>query len=384
VKARLRQSEEELRVITDSIRQFIVVLARDGTTLYANKLALENVGFTVLDLTNENLLTGAGLPRQAEAPGELGWNQVWRKSAHPDDLNRIQAERRKGLLQEAPFELEGRLLLKNGQYRWQLFRYNPLKDEYGQIIRWYVTATDIDDRKGEDNVRLEERTRIAQELRDTLLQAVQAALMHLAATLFGMNEDSRVKKRLEQIVELMSQGIEEGRNAIQGLRSSRGSENLIVALSAIRHELQISPDIDFRAMVTGRQIQFPTQTRNEIYRIGREALPLSDGFLLLSPEGIETAFAQDLTKEEKSLLVAVQPQTSASIFGAKPTAAAWRSKPSWYIVATNDNMIAPEQEKSMAKQISAATTVLPSSHVAMLSHPKEVAKVIEDASAGKK
>jgi pimeloyl-ACP methyl ester carboxylesterase len=112
--------------------------------------------------------------------------------------------------------------------------------------------------------------------------------------------------------------------------------------------------------------------------------PLSDGFLLLTPEGVETAFAQDLTKEEKSLLVAVQPQTSGSIFGAKPTAAAWRSKPSWYIVASNDNMIAPEHEKSMAKQINATTTVLPSSHVAMLSHPRDVAKVIEDAAAGKK
>lgn len=74
--------------------------------------------------------------------------------------------------------------------------------------------------------------------------------------------------------------------------------------------------------------------------------PLSDGFLLLSPEGIETAFAQDLTKEEKALLVAGQPQTAGSIFGAKPTAAAWHSKPSWYIVAGNDNMIAPEQEKA--------------------------------------
>src|SRR5262249_23111737 len=79
----LRQSEKELRAITDSVRQFIVVLAPDGTTLYANKLALENVGFTIRDLTNESLLTGAALPRQAEAPGELAWNQVWRKSAHP-------------------------------------------------------------------------------------------------------------------------------------------------------------------------------------------------------------------------------------------------------------------------------------------------------------
>jgi len=111
--------------------------------------------------------------------------------------------------------------------------------------------------------------------------------------------------------------------------------------------------------------------------------PLSDGFLLLSADGVETAFAQDLGSEEKALLVAVQPQTSGSIFGAKPTVAAWHNKPSWYIVASNDNMIAPEQERSMAKQINATTTTLPSSHVVMLSHPKEVAKVIEDAAAGK-
>lgn len=71
-------------------------------------------------------------------------------------------------------------------------------------------------------------------------------------------------------------------------------------------------------------------------------------------------------------------------FGAKPTAAAWHNKPSWYIVASNDNMISPEQEESMAKQMSATITVLPASHAVMLSHPKEVATVIEDAAAGKK
>jgi pimeloyl-ACP methyl ester carboxylesterase len=115
-----------------------------------------------------------------------------------------------------------------------------------------------------------------------------------------------------------------------------------------------------------------------------ELTPLPNGFLLLSPEGIDTAFAQDLSKEEKALLAAVQPQTAGSIFEAKPTVAAWRTKPSWYVVAGNDNMIAPEQEVSMAKQINAATTTLASSHVAMLSHPIEVAKVIEDAAAGKR
>jgi len=65
----------------------------------------------------------------------------------PDDRERVRAERQKGLLHGAPFELEGRVLLKSGQYRWHLVQYNPLEDESGQIIRWYATATDIDDRK---------------------------------------------------------------------------------------------------------------------------------------------------------------------------------------------------------------------------------------------
>jgi pimeloyl-ACP methyl ester carboxylesterase len=115
-----------------------------------------------------------------------------------------------------------------------------------------------------------------------------------------------------------------------------------------------------------------------------KVVPQQDGFLLLSPDGIETAFAQDLSKEEKALLIAVQPETSGSIFGAKPTEAAWHTKPSWYIVASEDHMISPEHEASMAKLLKATTTTLPSSHVVMLSHPKEVAKVIEDAAAGAK
>jgi len=110
-------------------------------------------------------------------------------------------------------------------------------------------------------------------------------------------------------------------------------------------------------------------------------VPQADGFLLLSPEGIEQDFAQDLTKEEKARLVTAQPQTAGSIFNAQPTSAAWREKPTWYIVATNDRMIAPEQEKSMAKQMNATTTVLSSSHVVMLSQPNKVAEVINEAVA---
>ena len=111
-------------------------------------------------------------------------------------------------------------------------------------------------------------------------------------------------------------------------------------------------------------------------------VPQPDGFLLLSPDGIETAFAQDLDPEEKRLLTAVQTPTHGSLFAAQPTQAAWRNKPSWYVVATNDHMIAPEQEADMAKRMGATTRVLSSSHVAMLAHPEDVAKVIADAAAG--
>ena len=112
--------------------------------------------------------------------------------------------------------------------------------------------------------------------------------------------------------------------------------------------------------------------------------PQADGYLLLSAKGIEEDFAQDLTRSEKALLVATQLQTNGSIFEAKPGATAWRNKPAWYVVSSNDHMISPEQQKSMAKQIKATTTILAASHAVMLSHPREVAKVIEEASAAQR
>jgi PAS domain S-box-containing protein len=130
---KLQQNEEDLRTITDAIRQSIVVLAPDGTTLYANRVALDLTGLTLDDVDDKGFFAQA---------------------FHPDDVDRLRAERQEGLLRGVPFELEIRAFFKSGQYRWQLVQYSPLKDEHGRIIRWYVTATDIDDQK-----RTEERLR---------------------------------------------------------------------------------------------------------------------------------------------------------------------------------------------------------------------------------
>jgi formate hydrogenlyase transcriptional activator len=123
---KLQQSEQDLRTITDTIRQPIVVLAPDGTMLYANRVALDNSGLTIDDVKNTGFLA---------------------RACHHDDVARAIDERKAGLSKGFPFDSEMRMLFKNGQYRWQLVQYNPLKEESGKIIRWYVTETDIDNRK---------------------------------------------------------------------------------------------------------------------------------------------------------------------------------------------------------------------------------------------
>ena len=132
---RRKRAEQDLRTITDTIRQPIVVLAPDGTMLYANRVALENTGLTTGDLKDQGFFT---------------------RAFHPDDVEGFRSARQQGLSRGGPFELEMRSLSKTGQFRWQLLQYNPLKNESDRIIRWYVTATDIDyQKKTEERLRNE-------------------------------------------------------------------------------------------------------------------------------------------------------------------------------------------------------------------------------------
>jgi len=111
-----------------------------------------------------------------------------------------------------------------------------------------------------------------------------------------------------------------------------------------------------------------------------EFRPDANGFLRLTDKGVGEDFAQDLSAGEKRVLAATQGQTSGpNELGAKVTTAAWRNKPSFYIVADQDRMIAPELEQKLAAQMHAKTIHSSPSHVAMLSHPTEVANFISEA-----
>jgi formate hydrogenlyase transcriptional activator len=128
----IKKSEAELRTIIDAIPQLIVAIGADGEFLYANQAIQEYTGLTKEEVRSE------------------GFREVF----HPEDSERLRDERAVALSRGVRFEYERRVRRRDGQYRWLLVQYNPVRDEGGNVIRWYATGTDIEDRK-----QAEERTR---------------------------------------------------------------------------------------------------------------------------------------------------------------------------------------------------------------------------------
>ena len=136
-----REQEAGLRQILDLAPQLVAVFGPDNEHLYANRILLDYLGLTLEE-----------------------WREKFKSAVpsyhtefvHPDDWERVTGDSARAISQGSAFELEMRLRKSDGSYRWFLARYNPLHDEQGQITRWYVTGTDIEDRKqAEDRLRSE-------------------------------------------------------------------------------------------------------------------------------------------------------------------------------------------------------------------------------------
>lgn len=130
----LRTREKELRDVIDMIPAIVWTTLPDGSSAYVNRRFIEY----------------SGLP--AEQTTEAGW----RAAVHPDDLERQTGKWKNSIATGKPLEVEVRLRSSDGQYRWQLKRGIPLRDEHGNIVKWYGVVTDIDDRK-----RVEEALRLS-------------------------------------------------------------------------------------------------------------------------------------------------------------------------------------------------------------------------------
>ena len=103
------------------------------------------------------------------------------------------------------------------------------------------------------------------------------------------------------------------------------------------------------------------------------------GFLWIDREMFADNFCQDVEKTEALIMAATQRPLSVACFEAKITDAGWKNLPTWYVVSLNDRMIPPEAEQFLANRMNAKTISLPASHVAMVSHPKEVSDFILSA-----
>jgi formate hydrogenlyase transcriptional activator len=151
-EAKLRQDECELRQITDAIPQTIIVQDPDGIPIYANKALLDYAGLTIEDVSRPDFRS---------------------RIAHPEDFERLRDIRQAALLHGLPFEIEVRGRSKDGQYRWFLARYNPFRDEQGRLVRWYVTGTDIEDRKRAEDRAKNENVALREEIdRDQMFEEI--------------------------------------------------------------------------------------------------------------------------------------------------------------------------------------------------------------------
>jgi len=106
----------------------------------------------------------------------------------------------------------------------------------------------------------------------------------------------------------------------------------------------------------------------------------SQKFATVTEKGMFEYIAEGLAEAERKLFFAVQGQSYGPMFDEKLTVAAWKSKPTWAVISTKDQMLPPEMERTSAEKIGAVTTTLSTCHMSILEEPARVAAVIDQAS----
>ena len=184
-----RRSEREVRDIIETIPAVAWSAFPDGTNAYINKHWTDYTGLS------------------AEQTAGSGWQTI----IHPDDIQRHLATWRESLVAGKPFEIEVRLRRSDGEYRWHYVHGLPLRDDRGEILKWYGISTDIEDRKRAEialRAAMEERARLAafreevgtalsrqEDLKDMLQRCADAMVRHLDgafARIWTLSNDGKV------------------------------------------------------------------------------------------------------------------------------------------------------------------------------------------------
>jgi PAS domain S-box-containing protein len=200
--ATLRQSEDRLRLVIDTIPAHVWSTLPDGSVDFINRRWLETSGLAMEDTLASDL----------------------RSTVHPDDLARYVNEWRTARATGQPMESEVRLRQADRKYRWCLTRNVPLRNEVGNIIKWYGTAIDIEDRKSAEEERETLRADLAHVNRVSILGELAASVSHelkqpIAAAMTNANTCIRWLKRdqpdVDEALQATSRIIKDGSRATE-------------------------------------------------------------------------------------------------------------------------------------------------------------------------
>jgi len=202
-----------------------------------------------------------------------------------------------------------------------------------------------------------------------LIPPLQADGHQVIAAQYGLDTpEGDVETVIRTLGRVNSPAILVGHSYGGSVITAAGTDDRVVGLVYIA---ALAPDADETSQ--SLQDKFPT---TDVFG----HIEVADGRIWLRPDGVD-CFAGDLPAAEKELVWATQYAPDAGLFSRDADGVAWRSKPSWYIRATQDHTVHPELERFVAERMGATTYNVDSSHVPMLSHPDVVLDVIRTAAA---
>jgi PAS domain S-box-containing protein len=292
----LRQSEDSLRLIIDTIPTMAWTVRPDGAVDFVNQRWLDYTGLSLEEELNEP-------------------NCV----VHPEDLPRVMEKWLVDMAAGEPSEDEMRLRQADGAYRWFLVRTVPLRDESGAIAMWFGTSTEIEDRKQAENalqcsleelralaarlqsVREEERTRLAREIHDELGQALTGIMLESASLIRELPRDAKQQSnRAELIMKLADETIQTVRRISTELRPGILDDlGLMAAVEWAAEEFQSRTGTDCRLDLPEDDIVIDRERATALFRILQETLTN------VARHANATQVNVRLAKEEGSLILEV-------------------------------------------------------------------------------
>jgi len=284
----LRRSEDRLRLVIDTLPALVWSKLPDGSADFLNQRFREYTGLSLAE--------------------GLGWG--WLNAFHPED--RAEEEWRAAFAIGEPFEKEARLRRADGAYRWFLLRAVPLRDERGNVVKWYGTTTDIEDRKRAEEALLEAQANLARITRVVAMGELAAAIAHevnqpLAAIVtngnFCLRELTGGRQNVAKLREAIAEIVNDGTRASTVISRIR---SLLVKGAPDRAELDINEVIQdvtrlLRNELSRNRVSLRTDLAADLPRPLADRVQVQQVLINLIMNGIDAM--RNLTDQPRELFI---------------------------------------------------------------------------------